>query len=100
MGALRCQCAHAMLATAPQQHALLQKSTSLLNMHRAPLDWAEQTTTGWSDLILVNSNFTAGVFGSTFARLVARGIKPAVLYPAVPVPTQVGAGSSKEGIEV
>lgn len=36
-----------------------------------------------ADLILVNSKFTASTFASTFKRLDARGIQPAVLYPAV-----------------
>lgn len=38
-----------------------------------------------SDLILVNSKFTASTFANTFKRLDARGIQPAVLYPAVNV---------------
>lgn len=33
----------------------------------------------------MNSEFTASTFGSTFRRLQARGLHPAVLYPAVDV---------------
>lgn len=42
-------------------------------------------TPGMADLILVNSRFTASTFANTFKRLHARGIRPAVLYPAVNV---------------
>jgi hypothetical protein len=45
-------------------------------------------TTGAADLILVNSNFTAGVFGETFSRLSRQGVQPAVLYPAVAIPAE------------
>lgn len=38
-----------------------------------------------ADLILVNSKFTASTFANTFKHLNARGIQPAVLYPAVNV---------------
>ena len=36
-----------------------------------------------ADTVLVNSNFTAGIFGRTFTRLAARGIRPGVLYPSL-----------------
>lgn len=42
-------------------------------------------TSGMADLILVNSKFTASTFANTFKPLDARGIHPAVLYPAVNV---------------
>ncbi|KAL1308326.1 hypothetical protein AAHE18_17G098100 [Arachis hypogaea] len=42
-------------------------------------------TSGMADLILVNSNFTASTFANTFIHLNAKGIRPAVLYPAVNV---------------
>jgi len=38
-----------------------------------------------ANLILVNSKFTAATFARTFRGLHARGIEPAVLYPAVSV---------------
>lgn len=43
------------------------------------------TGAGMADKILVNSKFTALTFAKTFKHLHARGIKPAVLYPAVNV---------------
>ncbi|XP_076947891.1 uncharacterized protein LOC143619961 [Bidens hawaiensis] len=65
---------------------LLAKHTTLLRrIYRAPINYLEQITTGMADLILVNSKFTASTFAATFKRLDSRGIKPAVLYPAVNV---------------
>ncbi|BBH03001.1 UDP-Glycosyltransferase superfamily protein, partial [Prunus dulcis] len=45
----------------------------------------EETISGIADKILVNSKFTASMFAKTFKRLHARGVQPAVLYPAVNV---------------
>ncbi|KAJ6376299.1 hypothetical protein OIU76_025433 [Salix suchowensis] len=57
----------------------------LWRLYRKPIDFIEEITTGMADIILVNSKFTASTFASTFKRLHARGIQPAVLYPAVNV---------------
>jgi alpha-1,3/alpha-1,6-mannosyltransferase len=66
---------------------LLTQRTSLLKaVYRAPLDALEESATGMSDLLLVNSGFTAGVFSKTFHHLAVRGVRPAVLYPAVAIP--------------
>eukprot|EP00775_Hariotina_reticulata_P008164 gene8164-8355_t len=65
---------------------LSQRSSFIKLLYRMPLDYLEEVATGCADLILVNSSFTAGVFGQTFKRLVAQGVEPAVLYPAVAVP--------------
>lgn len=65
---------------------LSQRASWLKSLYRLPLDALEEASTGAADLILVNSNFTAGVFGSTFRRLQRGGVVPGVLYPAVPVP--------------
>ncbi|XP_022943138.1 alpha-1,3/1,6-mannosyltransferase ALG2 [Cucurbita moschata] len=63
---------------------LLAKHTTLLRrLYRKPIDLIEEMTTGMADLILVNSKFTASTFANTFKHLNARGIRPAVLYPAV-----------------
>ncbi|KAF3655374.1 putative carboxylesterase 4-like [Capsicum annuum] len=64
---------------------LAQHTTILRRIYRKPIDFIEEITTGMADLILVNSKFTASTFASTFKNLDARGIKPAVLYPAVNV---------------
>ncbi|GIL59583.1 hypothetical protein Vafri_14317 [Volvox africanus] len=68
---------------------LLTKRESILKTcYRAPLDYLEEITTGAADLVLVNSNYTRGVFAQTFRRLAARGVQPGVLYPAVPIPPE------------
>ncbi|KAK4376136.1 hypothetical protein RND71_006813 [Anisodus tanguticus] len=64
---------------------LAQHTTILRRIYRKPIDFIEEITTGMADLVLVNSRFTASTFASTFKNLDARGIKPAVLYPAVNV---------------
>ncbi|KAJ8455621.1 hypothetical protein OPV22_006277 [Ensete ventricosum] len=64
---------------------LAQHTTTLRRIYRCPIDMIEETTTGMADLILVNSKYTASVFATTFRRIHSRGIRPAVLYPAVNV---------------
>ncbi|XP_074311172.1 uncharacterized protein LOC141647036 [Silene latifolia] len=65
---------------------LLAKHTTLLRkIYRKPIDFMEERTTGMADLILVNSKFTASTFANTFNHLNAKGVRPAVLYPAVNV---------------
>jgi alpha-1,3/alpha-1,6-mannosyltransferase len=66
---------------------LAQRTSPLHRFYRMPIDWFEQKTTGWADMIFVNSNFTKRVFADTFSRLENRGIRPSVLYPAVHPPT-------------
>ncbi|XP_050220091.1 alpha-1,3/1,6-mannosyltransferase ALG2 isoform X2 [Mercurialis annua] len=64
---------------------LAQHTTFTRRLYRKPIDFLEEITTGMADLILVNSKFTATTFANTFKRLHSRGIRPAVLYPAVNV---------------
>ncbi|XP_059662739.1 uncharacterized protein LOC132308625 [Cornus florida] len=64
---------------------LAQHTTLLRRIYRKPIDFIEEITTGMADLVLVNSKFTASTFANTFKHLDARGIRPAVLYPAVNV---------------
>ena len=61
-----------------------------------PLDWFEQATTGWADVILVNSGFTQRIFKETFVRLDKRGVVPAILYPAVHPPTDAELKQANE----
>ncbi|QDZ24253.1 alpha-1,3/1,6-mannosyltransferase ALG2 [Chloropicon primus] len=58
---------------------------NLKRLYRVPLDWVEEVTTGLADVVLVNSNFTKGVFFRTFERLARRNITVRVVYPAVRV---------------
>ena len=61
---------------------LLAKRTSWLKKaYRKPIDWLEEKTTGQADKVLVNSNFTAGMFRSAFRSL--SNVKPCVLYPSL-----------------
>ncbi|CAB4309828.1 unnamed protein product [Prunus armeniaca] len=78
---------------------LAQHTTILRRIYRKPIDFIEEMTTaipyhiifsndtaaGIADKILVNSKFTASMFAKTFKHLDARGVQPAVLYPAVNV---------------
>lgn len=60
---------------------LTQRKSFLKKLYRAPLDWLEELTTGMADTVLVNSNFTAETFLSTFTSL--RSNRPCVLYPSL-----------------
>ncbi|XP_007556284.1 alpha-1,3/1,6-mannosyltransferase ALG2 [Poecilia latipinna] len=60
---------------------LTQRKSALKKLYRAPIDWMEERTTGMADMILVNSQFTAGVFRETFCSL--NRVQPDVLYPSL-----------------
>ncbi|RCK57858.1 Alpha-1,3/1,6-mannosyltransferase ALG2 [Candida viswanathii] len=61
---------------------LLAKRLSFIkSLYRVPFDFIEEWTTGWSDQIVVNSNFTKQIFHDTFKRLGA--VDPGVIYPCV-----------------
>ena len=76
---------------------LLSTGRSFLkSLYRVPLDWLEQTTTGTADTVLVNSNFTRGVFRETFQRL--SHIQPQVLYPSLAMHMFEGKGSRPEQV--
>lgn len=52
-------------------------------IYRWPFDWIESWSTGASDVIVVNSNFTKSVFGAAFPGLSYRS--PRVVYPCIDV---------------
>lgn len=60
---------------------LAKKGGILKTLYRGPFDWLESWSTGCSDTIVVNSNFTKGVFAAAFPSLKYR--KPGVVYPCV-----------------
>lgn len=60
---------------------LAKKGGILKTLYRGPFDWLESWSTGCSDTIVVNSNFTKGVFAEAFPSLKHR--KPGVVYPCV-----------------
>lgn len=69
-------------------YLLTSRTSCCKKIYRAPLDLAEEMTTGMADKILVNSLFTAETFASSFRSLDRRGIKPDVLYPAINIKNQ------------
>jgi alpha-1,3/alpha-1,6-mannosyltransferase len=78
---------------------LAQRKSPLHRLYRMPLDWFEEKTTGWADMIFVNSNFTKRVFADTFSRLDKQGVSPDVLYPAVHPPTDTELETAKNNWE-
>ncbi|XP_028985871.1 alpha-1,3/1,6-mannosyltransferase ALG2 [Betta splendens] len=60
---------------------LTQRKSLLKKLYRTPIDWLEERTTGLADMILVNSQFTAGVFRKTFHSL--SSVQTDVLYPSL-----------------
>jgi alpha-1,3/alpha-1,6-mannosyltransferase len=72
---------------------LLAKKGSLVKtLYRAPFDWLESWSTGCSDTIVVNSNFTKSIFGDAFPALKHR--EPGVVHPCV----DINAGKSVENV--
>jgi len=60
---------------------LAEKGGLLKRIYRWPFDWIESWSTGCSDGIVVNSNFTKSIFADAFPRLKHR--RPGVIYPCV-----------------
>lgn len=75
---------------------LAQRRSALHSFYRMPLDWFEQMTTGWADVVLVNSGYTQNIFQKTFTRLHTRGVVPSILYPAVHPPTDTELETASE----
>ncbi len=70
----------------PDKLLCVNRQNPLTRLYRAPLDWGEETCTGLADVVLVNSRFTAGVFGRAFPRL---AVAPEVLYPPLSLDAEV-----------
>ncbi|CAN9192168.1 unnamed protein product [Alternaria sp. RS040] len=62
---------------------LAKKGGLLKTLYRGPFDWLESWSTGCSDTIVVNSNFTKSIFGKAFPALEHR--EPGVVYPCVDI---------------
>jgi alpha-1,3/alpha-1,6-mannosyltransferase len=60
---------------------LAKKGGVLKTLYRRPFDWLESWSTGCSDTIVVNSNFTKSIFAEAFPSLKHR--EPGVVYPCV-----------------
>jgi glycosyltransferase involved in cell wall biosynthesis len=67
----------------PDKLLCTDRASLFKRCYRAPLDWIEESTTGASTLIAVNSKFTAQVFAEAFPNVPARHATPAVIYPAI-----------------
>ncbi|XP_061675479.1 alpha-1,3/1,6-mannosyltransferase ALG2 isoform X2 [Syngnathoides biaculeatus] len=76
---------------------LTQRKSALKKLYRAPIDFLEERTTGMADMILVNSQFTAGVFRETFRSL--KGVQTDVLYPSLNTRTFDRPPAEAEGTE-
>lgn len=75
---------------------LAKKGGLLKKLYRIPFDAIEEWTTGVSDVIAVNSNFTKSIFHDTFTHLSA--VDPVVIYPCIDVnqATQDNADGERE----
>ncbi|OCK83610.1 glycosyltransferase family 4 protein [Lepidopterella palustris CBS 459.81] len=60
---------------------LVKKGGIFKTLYRIPFNWLETWSTGCSDNIVVNSNFTKGVLGEIHPSLKNR--KPSIVYPCV-----------------
>jgi len=75
------------------------RSNPFKKMYRIVVDGIEEYTTGLSDMILVNSKFTASIVGDTFPR-VAKNHNIQILYPSVKPLQQECLLSKEESIRI
>lgn len=73
---------------------LTSKRSWIRRVYRWPFDWLESWSTGASDVIAVNSNFTKSVFSQAFPLLSHRS--PRVVYPCV---DEEGSEASSETVQ-
>ncbi|KAG7394355.1 Alpha-1,3-mannosyltransferase-like protein [Phytophthora boehmeriae] len=67
----------------PDKLLCIRSDSPWKKLYRMPLDYLEEITTACSDLIVVNSKFTRGVFRDVFSSLQQKEL--GVLYPPVDV---------------
>ena len=65
----------------PDKLLCVDRSSWLKRTYRAPIDWWEESSTGASDAVVVNSKFTGQVFRQSFTRL--HDVQLRVLYPSI-----------------
>ncbi|KAL9048787.1 MAG: hypothetical protein Q9162_007553 [Coniocarpon cinnabarinum] len=65
---------------------LAERESLLKKIYRLPFDWWESWSTGCSNVIVVNSNFTKSIFSEAFPSLNHRQVE--VVYPCVSVDKQ------------
>lgn len=67
----------------PDKLLCVDRRSALKRFYRFFLDGFEEWTTGFSNVILVNSHFTQGIFYQSFKRLAKKNTPTDVLYPAI-----------------
>lgn len=67
----------------PDKLLCVERASFFKRAYRFILDLVEELTTGMAKVILVNSKFTAGVFGRSFKLLNKFRSPPLVVYPAI-----------------
>jgi Glycosyltransferase len=67
----------------PDKLLCVDRRSPLKRLYRFFLDLFEEITTGFANLVLVNSGFTKEVFKNSFKILNKLGINPDILYPAL-----------------
>lgn len=72
---------------------LAQRTNWVKSVYRWPFDWLESWSTGASDVIAVNSDFTKSIFADAFPRLFYRS--PRVVHPCVDVDAKTNSLSGK-----
>ncbi|KAK9880495.1 hypothetical protein WA026_011735 [Henosepilachna vigintioctopunctata] len=73
------------------------RDTILKKIYRKPIDWLECKATKYSDITLVNSEYTASVFRETFPEI---EIKIEVLYPTISLSLFEQLSLSKRDIKI
>mmetsp|Transcript_99726 Transcript_99726/g.197788 ORF Transcript_99726/g.197788 Transcript_99726/m.197788 type:complete len:452 (+) Transcript_99726:59-1414(+) len=81
-------------------YLLTSRNSLAKRLYRAPLDFLEEKTTGLADVILVNSQFTAGVFAEAFPSLTRKKVVPDVLYPPLNLEEQDQIMSQAMGMPI
>lgn len=83
----------------PDKLLCVQRRSIWKRLYREVIDWVEDVTTGCADVILVNSDFTANAFRTSFKSLGAI-YHPEVLYPTVELPDVSELDRKHEGTEL
>lgn len=76
---------------------LTERRSWVKRVYRVPFDWLESWSTGCASVIVVNSEFTRGIFGEAFPGL--RWRRPRVVYPCVDLDDEEGKGKGKRNPE-
>jgi alpha-1,3/alpha-1,6-mannosyltransferase len=78
----------------PDQLLVKQDGGKLKKLYRLPFNYIEETTTGASDKIVVNSKFTKSMFHKTFSSLTH--VEPGVIYPCVDTQVETDEETDEE----